>query len=236
MALTYRQIVNLSCQVAKCPGFATQAGQMLNAILNELCETYNISAAFKTTIFQSNAGAGPYVLPADYLRACTDEVFWTLNGVPYPLTSIDLSEYDILVQTPGFQSFPDRFATDVSLAPPVMYLYPPANGSYPVTVRYWSMMPVVANPETNDTVPWFQFSNYLKTRLIGELCQITGDDRAPSFLGSDDATTPMGAGVLLARWLKLAGDDEGRAITVELDRRRFRGSFRNLPNTKLVGW
>lgn len=236
MALTYQQIVSLACQVAKTPGMLTQAGQFLNAILNELCETYNLDQARKVTVFQSNAGAGPYVLPSDYLRAVNDGVFWTLNGVPYPLTSIDLVEYTALVQTAGFSSFPDRFATDPSQIPTRMYLYPPANGSYPVTVPYWAMMPVVANPETDVTVPWFPFTNYLKTRLIGELCQLSGDDRAPSFLGSNEEITPMGAGVLLGRYLKLAGDDEGRATTVQLDRRRFRGSFRNLPNTKTVGW
>lgn len=239
MALTNAQIISLACQIAKCPGMIVQAGMLYNAILDDLCQTYDFDVARGTFLFNFSGiggGSGPFPLPADYLRALMDEVFYTVSGVPMPMVSINLSEYDALVQTAGMQGFPQNFATDMSQAPPVMYVWPPANGAYPVTVRYQRQMPAIATPEASAAVPWFPNTEYLKTRLTGELCNLTGDDRANSFLGSDDNATPDGAGVKLRRFLKLQGDPEGRSKTVSLDRRRFGANFQGLPNTKLVGW
>lgn len=239
MALTNAQIINLSCQIAKCPNFTVQAGQLLNAILDNLCQTNDFDIARGTAHFSFSGiggGAGPFQLPADYLRARNNEVFYTIDGVPYVLISVDLSEYDALVQTAGFQSFPTNFATDMSTTPPGMVVWPPANGAYPVTVRYQRQMPTVANPESSNAVPWFPNSTYLKQELTGQLCQLTGDDRAEAFMSDNEDVHPMGSGVVLRKFLKLQGDPEGRAKTVTLDRRRFGASFDRLKSTKQVGW
>lgn len=237
--LTNAQIITLACQIAKCPGMTSQAGQLYNSILDDLCQTYNIDAARTTIVFNfsgSGGGTGPNVLPANYLRADEDEVFWTLNGVPYPLISMDLAEYDALVRTAGFQSFPTHFATDMSKAPPEMFIWPPANGAYPCTLRYFQQMPTIASPELSAAAPWFPNATYLKTQLTGMLCQITGDDRADGFLSDNDEMHPNGAGVQLRKYLKMQGDPLGRAKTVQLDRRRFGRNFATLRNTKQVGW
>ena len=56
---------------------------------------------------------------------------------------------------------------------------------------------------------------------------------------ADDArwqTFDKEAAGILSKYLKLQADDEGRAQTVKLDRRRFGSNFSRLPNTKLLGW
>lgn len=237
MALTNAQTISLACTIAKCPNMTSQAGQLYNAILGDLCQTYDFDAARVTLAFNLPGGVNiPYVLPADYLRAAKNEMFYTIQGVPYVLISMDLSEYDALVQTAGFSSFPTAFATDMSVSPPKMYFWPPSNGAYPATLRYFRQMPDIAAPETSNVVPWFPNSEYLKRRLAGEMCLLTGDDRADSLLSDNEDMHPLGAGVILRKFLKMQGDTEGRAKTVALDRRRFGGSFSGLKNTKLVGW
>lgn len=240
MALQSQQIISLACQIAKCPGMTVQAGLLLNVILDNLCQTQDIELARGVYTFNFNGGvgngSGPYTLPADYLRARMDEVFYTINGVVYVLISIDLAEFDALVQTAGFQSFPQNFATDMSTSPPNMYIWPPANGGYPATVRYQKQMPSIANAESSAVAPWFPNSMYLQQELTGRLCQLTGDDRAEAFLSNNEEAHPMGSNVILRQFLKLQNDPEGRAKTVSLDRRRFGPGQRGLPNTKLVGW
>lgn len=251
MALTAAQIVTLACQVAKCPGYVSQAGQMLNAILADLSQTYDFEVARGTFYFNfqpgliapvgnSIFGSGPYPLPADYLRAQKDGVFWTLLGVPYFMVSCDISEFDQQVQQAGVQSYPYMYATDLSLsdetqnndATPVMYVYSPPSGAYPVTVRYYRQMPDIVTPETSATVPWFPNQQYLITRLAGELMQITADDRVTQFLGDG----PAGAQGILRRYLELKDDRTSRAQRVTLDRRRFGRNWSRLPTTKTVGW
>jgi hypothetical protein len=215
----------------------SQAGQKLNAILQDLYEQYDLELARKTTTITFNLGtSGPYTLPADYLRARKGMIFYTYNGIPYSMVPIDLSEYDLLVQQAGFNDFPRDFATDMAPSPPTMYVWPPSSIVVPVTVRYYAQMPDITTPETSDTVPWFPNSNYLVTRLAGEMMQITGDDRAKDFLGDNEDAAPLGAGVLLRKYLKMKDDPEGKTNTVKLDRRLFGTNFSRLPNTKLVGW
>lgn len=246
MALTYTQIVTLACQIAKVQGMVSQAGQMLNMILSDLCQTYDFDVAKGTYTFNFNPGlvttsvypniqpgGGPYPLPADYLRMVDDkDAMWFLLGVPYPMISCDLSQYDNLVQQAGLQSYPYIFATDMSQSPPNLLVWPPASGAYPCMIRYRKQMPDETSPETSTNVPWFPNTTYLKTRLAGELMQISGDSRADTFLGGTD----QGAQGILQRYLKLADDRSARAQTVSLDRRRFGSPFRNLPNSKQVGW
>jgi hypothetical protein len=205
--------------------------------LSDLCQNYDLELARKTTTFAFSTSSGPYTLPADYLRARKGMVFYTYNGIPYFPVPIDISEYDSLVQQAGFADFPRDFTTDMAATPPTMYFWPPP--SIPgiiVTVRYYAQMPDIATPESSTDTPWFPNDNYLITRLAGEIMQLTGDDRAEKFLGDSDDATPLGAGVLLRKYLKLKDDPEGKTSTVQLDRRRFGTNWNRLKNSKQVGW
>lgn len=253
MALTAAQIIATTTQIAKCPNFTTQAGNLLNAVLSDLCQTYDFDTAQKFTTLNlgvtnptffgppswQSFGIGPFPLPADYLRAKDEKsVFYTINGVPYHLVPIDLTEFDELVQTAGINNFPTTYATDTSqaavtaLGGPALYAWPPPNGVYATTIRYYSQLPDIANPATSAVVPWFPNQNYLITRVAGELMKITDDDRASLFLGESE----VGATGILTKYLKLKDDSSSRAATVKLDRRRFGNSEATLRNTKLVGW
>lgn len=243
--LTSQQIVALACQTARVPGYVTQGGQLLNAILSELCQDYDFDVARTVTFFNfdpslivvipgSNSifGSGPYPLPADYLRADPEDIFYTINGVPYVLINLTLAEFDRQVQQAGIQNFPYWYATDMSTSPPGLYVYPPPSGQFPVTARYRRQMPDIVTPELSNTVPWFPNQNYLLTRLAGELMKSADDERKDDFLGDG----PAGAQGILSRYLKLKDDKSARSQSVSLDRRRFGRGFANLPNTKTIGW
>lgn len=240
MPLTSAQIVTVACQIAKTSGMVVTAGQKLNAILNELCQTYDFDLARGAAFtFPFTTSSGPYALPADYLRTDKGKQFYTYNGQPYSMTRIELWEYDLLVQQLGFQDFPRNFTVDMATSPPGELVWPPP--SIPgiiVTVRYFRQMPEITTPESSSTIPWFPFQNYLITRLAGEMMQIASDPRANGFLTDKEEVDANGAGVLLRRYLNLKDDPEGRAKTVELDRRRFGPGWgwNRLPNTKTIGF
>lgn len=230
--LTSAQIINLACQTARAPGFTSQAGQLFNSILDELCQNYDFEVALKTNSFTFNGTtgnqSGPYTLPADYLRTRKDSCFYTIQGVKYDLVSVDPAEYDLMVQQVGLNGYPQFFATDMSQSPPIANFWPPPSGSYPVTQRYFSQMPAIVTPESSTTAPWFPNANYLQTRLEGELCKLVDDERWTGFIAD--------AGLILTRYLKMKDDKEGRTQTVSLDRRRFGSNWNALPNTKIIGW
>ncbi len=232
MALQAQQIVALATQIAGVPGFTVQAGQYLNAILSDLAQTYDFDVAKGVTIITLGSTSGPYNLPANYLRAIKDDVFFTYNGVKYALVPIDLVEFDLLVQQAGLNSYPSMFATDMSQHPPQIYVWPPPSAAYPLSIRYFGSMPDIATPESSTTIPWFPNQAYLITRLAGEMMRISDDERAPAFLGSSDE----GAQGILDRYLKLKDDGSDRANFVRLDRRYFGAAFNKLPNTKTIGW
>lgn len=248
--LQAQQICTLARQTAKCPGYQSQSGQLLNAILQELCQTYDLDLAKGHLNFQFNpalistsnpnviAGSGPYAMPADYLRANYGDVQWYLLGVPYPMTPLDLYEYNHLVQQSGLTAYPYFFTVDMSLSPPGMYIWPMPSGAFPVWGSYQRQMPDIATPETSATVPWFPNSNYLHTRVAGELMKLTSDSRASAFIGDVDPgkDTAGSASSILRGYLKLKDDNDNRAKRVKLDNRRFGRPFPALPNTKTVGW
>lgn len=254
MAQTAQQIVANALLIAKAPGYTTYAGQMLNAVLQELAQTYDFETIVKTTSFnfvltgpsgpgnQYIAGCGPNPMPSDYLRAKNNEAIFYIQGVRYVMINLDQDEFDRLVQTAGFQSYPTFFYVD--LAPrnadpadvPNMYVWPPASGAYPVTVRYYPQKDDIDTPESSTEVPWFPLQTYLITRLAGEMMRFTDDDRAPRYLGGTQPDGFEGAGALLDKYLKLKDDGEGRVQTVGLDRRRFGPAFNGLKNTKIIGW
>ncbi len=263
MALSSQQLIALAVQVAKARNMTSQAGQLLNAILSDLCETYDLDVAKGTFNFvfnpglvtsatefpNVNLGGGPYPLPSTYLRACKDEVMWFLQGVPYPLIPVDLAEFDWQVQQAGNQSYPYLWATDMSQTPPVGVVWPPPSGAFPVMVRYYQQMPDIgsgltsangwaagsAAPESSAVVPWFPNQRYLMKQLSGMLMEITDDERSQTFLGDGDPNNP-GAQSILRHYLQLKDDSGNRAKRVTLDRRRFSTAFSSLPNTKKVGW
>jgi len=230
--LTAAQLVTLAGQIAKAPGFTSQAGQLLNMILQELCQDYDFQVNRASTTVTLSGGAGPYAFPADFLRveqgAKGPEFFYTISGVPYRMIAVDQSEYDALVQTPGFNSYPTQYTVDMSVSPPQAYVWPPSSGAYVATLRYFKQQPDIATPESSATVPWFLNSNYLKTRLAGELMQLADDERGPAFLTEAEN--------ILRKYLVLKDDGETRTYNVTLDRRQFGSSFNRLPNTKTIGW
>lgn len=239
MALTAAELTTLARQIAKCPGFTAQSGQLLNVILEELAQNNDFDIVSKTATFNF---ATPYnALPADWLRSKKDGVFYTILGVPYALTEYSQAEYDHLIQTAGFNSYPSIFYVDMSPvqdgSPPNMYVWPPPSGAYVVTARYVSNAATIVTPESSIVIPWFPGQTFLIRRLAGELMMLTGDDRAAQFLGDDEDTTPLGAGVLMRKYLQMKDNPSGQVKTVSLDRKSFGGSsFRNLPNTKQVGF
>ncbi|HEX8838250.1 MAG TPA: hypothetical protein VF748_15010 [Candidatus Acidoferrum sp.] len=245
MALSSAQIVTLAVQAAKTPGMVAQAGQNLNLILQELCQTYDLDDArglFNFTFNTSstggtNTGTGPYLLPADYLRTQRGRQFYTVAFQPYELTRIELDDYDLLTQQPGFNDFPRNFTVDMSQTPPQELVWPPPSVVATVVVRYFRQMPDISQPETSNVVPWFRNEKYLVTRLTGEMMALADDERAAAFLTDKEEVNPQGAGVLLRRFLNMKDDPEGRAKTVTLDRRRFGISrWDRLPSTKTIGW
>jgi len=186
MSLTAAQICTLSAQIAKCPGFTSQAGQLLNVVLQELAQDYDFDVIRKTKNFNLSTsasgngyaiGSGPNLMPTDFLRAHRNGSFYTISGVPYPMIGVTQEEFDLFVQQAGLNSYPYMFYVDVSTSPMGLYVWPPTSGAYPATVRYNSQQADITTPETSTTVPWFPNQNYLVTRLAGELMKITNDDR-----------------------------------------------------------
>lgn len=252
MPLTAAQIVSLSCQDAKTIGYTAQAGQFLNMILGDLCRSWDFELAAKSfygnfnpglqaLVGNSIYGSGPYPLPADFLRWKDDKsFFWTLpgTGVTYPEIFCDLSEFDMMVQQAGTQSYPYIVATDMSIGDiaqqglsntaGAFYIYAPPSGAYPYQGRYYSQMPDIATPETNATVPWFPHQGYLRRKLSAALMGISDDDRQERWETQADNT--------LREYLQLKDNRSTRASTVKLDRRRFGRAYTTLPNTKVVGW
>lgn len=244
--LTGNQIVAQACINANVPGYTTQAQQLLNVILQELADDYDFVAARKTlqfnlptqTVTYGGGQVAPYTLPADYLRARKDECFYYISGVPYVLIPVELDEFDRLVATPGLANFPTAFASDMSTAPPngpaaTAYFWMPPSGAYPAVIRYQSRPADMTN---FGSVPWFPNSNYLLTRLSGELCKNEDDDRATALLSDDDRQYPGGAGVLLRKYIILQDDASNKTKRVHLDRRFFGAAFDRLRNTKQIGW
>ena len=235
MPLQAQQLVSLACQEAKCPSWTSQAGQKLNLILNELC-SYDMDVIRGAYLFSFNGSTGPYPLATDWLRANREDVFYTIDGVKYFMTPIELAEYDALIQQAGLNSYPQNYAVDnsqttvASLGAPQMYVWPPANGAYPVTARYFRQMPDITTPETSSTIPWFPSQLYLQRRLTGEMMLMSGDDRAGVFLGGQSRDGFLGAQAILDRYLKTEGDEVPKTVT--LDRRRFGPRWGALRDTK----
>jgi hypothetical protein len=243
MALQAQQIVSLACQIAKCPGFTSQAGQFLNTVLQGLAQNYDFDVIRKTFNFNFNtsstgngyvAGCGPNLMPTDFLRVHKKGAFYKISGVPYTMIGYEQNEFDQFVQQAGNQAYPYAFYVDVSKTPMELYCWVPAAGAYAATVRYNPQMADITTPESSTTVPWFPNTDFLIDSTAARLMKITNDDRVQpggsfSMLLLDDA---------LDRYLKMKDDPETAGVKrVTLDRRFFQnGQFGRLPNTKTIGW
>lgn len=240
--LTATQICSLARETAKCPGYIVQSGQLLNVILEELAQDYDFDVIKGSYSFSFNSvtgtGSGPYALPADWYRGIDKDILYTIDGVPYPMVNVTLTEYNNFVQQSGIASYPTAYATDMSQSPPVMFVWPPASGGFAVSARYFKAPTSIVSPETSTDIPWFPSTQYLLRRLAGELMAITNDERMLSFLGSEDEAqdTKGSAASILRRYLKMKDDMGGKVKTVQLDRRLFGRNFSRLPNTKTIGW
>jgi hypothetical protein len=230
MPLSSAQLVTLACQKAKVPGMVSQGGQLLNMILGDLAQTYDMGLASTFIQFNMNVpgGSGPIVMPADFLRVMPRGFFFVYNGVPYMLISIDLDEFDALVQQGGIQNFPEFYAMDFSTTPVSCFIWPPPNGSYLTTIRYFKQPVDIDDPETSSEVPWFPSQKTLLHMLTSGMMELADDDKADAFAAKGEAS--------LTKYLIMKDDPDGRAKRITLDRRQFGRSFNRLPNTKVIGW
>ena len=259
MPLNAAAICTRAAQIARVPGFTSQAGDSLNWVLQELCQDYDFAVAKQTYSFNFNPSQINYLgqafqnYPSNYLRAVNDKSsFYVISGVPYPMIQVDSAgEFDILVQQAGLSNFPVFFATDMSLSGtsnstvngtpgttgvPVALFWQVPSGAYPVTQRYYAQMPDISSPASSSVVPWFPNTNYLVTRVAGELMKDSDDERAVAYLSDDEEQYPLGAGSILKKYLRMKDDKQSRTNFVQLDRRRWGRAFDRLRNTKSIGW
>src|ERR1017187_2642447 len=100
---TSQQILTRACAIAKVtPAMAPIAGQYLNNVLEELCMTYDLDINVATVSVSltgggANNGIGPYLLPTNYLRACSRDLIYYVSGTPFKLVQITLAELDGLI-------------------------------------------------------------------------------------------------------------------------------------------
>lgn len=213
MALTSTQIIDRVCAIAKAPGFRTQAGQYLNSVLDNLCQTHDFDYIRQTTIISADSSSASYDLPSDYLRG--REVFYSVNGTIFWCDQMDFADYDRLFQGPGISNYPTNYATDVGTTPYTIYFYPPPAVPIDVTVRYQPRRDDITTPESSSDVPWFLDQRYLITKTAADLMQETDDARAERYLQRAEG--------MLKALLLMDDDNEGYARSVKLDPLKFRG-------------
>jgi hypothetical protein len=239
MALQAQQIVSLACQIAKCPAYTSQAGQFLNTLLQWLAQSFDFDVIRKSFQFNFNtsstgngyvAGCGPNLMPTDMLRIHKKGAFYMISGVPYTMIGYEQNEFDQFVQQAGNQAYPYAFYMDVSKTPMELYVWVPAAGAYPATVRYNPQVADIPTPETSTAIPWFPNTDFLIQAVAARLMQITNDDRMTEFFQQAEGT--------LTSYLKMKDDPKSAGTKrVTLDRRLFGGSmWARLPQTKQIGW
>jgi hypothetical protein len=243
MALQAQQIVSLACQIAKGPGYVSQAGQFLNTILQALAQNYDFEVIRKTYNFTFNTtstgngyvpGCGPNPMPSDFLRAHKKGAFYMISGVPYTMIGYEQNEFDQFVQQAGNQAYPYAFYIDVSTAPMGLYCWVPAAGAYPATVRYNPQMPDIQSPESSTVIPWFPNTDFLINAVAARVMALTDDTRVQP----GGSHSPIALADELDKYLKMKDDPESSGVKrVSLDRRLFGGSmWSRLSNTKVIGW
>jgi hypothetical protein len=236
LAQSAATLVNLACAAAKTPGMLVQAGQFMNIILEELSLIKDLE--INRGLWSINTGAPvgytttsniPYFnLAPDHLRVLEDEVFYLISGVPYTLIQKQLSDFDQLITTTGFNSQVIFYAIDDSQSPSQIMFWPPPNASYTVFVRYEKLTADMANPETSALVPKFPLQQYLIWEISARMMDISDDDRVNNF--------HKRAEDLIRKWEIMQRDMESTCLRVKLDRNRFSTPWDLLKNTKEVGF
>lgn len=221
MPYSSQTIIQKACAIAKAPGFTVSAGQYLNMVLHDLCETYDFDFIRQLQTIQASPVPANgdsslpigYALSDDHLR--TREVFYYVNGEPFYLTQMPIERYDQLYNGPGVSNYPTNFAVRTETTPYTMYFYEPLQIPLTIFVRYQPEMPDIASPETSSEIPWFINQRYLLKKLAADLMNDTDDVRQPKFEADAEA--------MLRLFLAMKDDKEGYAQTIKLDRNVFRG-------------
>ncbi|MDD5305286.1 MAG: hypothetical protein PHS14_19490 [Elusimicrobia bacterium] len=195
---------------------AIQAGYMLNVILSELAQTFDFGVALVTTTVNLTAGigTGPYPLPALYLRMSSDILYIASGGVANPVTKMTLQQLDNKVAAGAAAAIPTNFTTDISLTPPNLYVWPPANGSLTLPVRYYSGFADIVTPETSSQVPWFPCQAYLNARLLADLYALNSKQELAAMYRQQSMD-------ILWRYLYMQGDRGSDSQQILSDRRMF---------------
>jgi hypothetical protein len=226
--LTAAQIITYALQIAKAPGFTTQASDFLNGRLSTMARRFDFDVLKTFAPINVQAGVQRYLLPSDYVRGLDCRYY--IGGLPQSMRQIDLNEFNAMNAGSLAMSYPNFYATDPSTvggSPPYIYFYPMPNTSFPVTLRYASQPPDIANPATSSAVPWFPDSMLLVRLLATDIMGLTNDDRLTEFANmvSEEFTA----------FLKMQGDKEGYVNTVKLGN-SFSNKRAKLPASKLTGF
>lgn len=260
MAIYASDIVTQACQIAKCPAFTTQAQVRLNALLQTLAQTYDFPSAaytFNNFAISANGGNGTgtatspgtswytlalptssnlYRTGARYLR--THSMFYSVNGTIFYLSQLPLDDYDKLFQGPGISNYPEWYCVDTTGDPqfntPQVAFWPPPNIPLTLTIRNQYQPNDIATANFSTTVVWFPNTDLLIDMLAEKMMMYSGDKRQQEFYNRIYGV-PNGDPGTLSRYLKMQDDKEGYAMTIKLDRRRFR-SVNGLPPTKQTGF
>lgn len=226
--LTAAQLIQYALQAAKATGYTQQAADFLNGRLSSMARRFDFDVLKIFTTINVVTGTQRYILPPDYVRGLN--AFYYIGGLPQPIGQIDLDDFNALNVGSIAMAYPDRWATDPSTAggnPPYFYLYPMPNTSFPLTLRYASQPPDIANAATSSQVPWFPDSMLLLALLTADLCLLTDDTRASELAASANAQ--------FLSFLKMQGDKEGYAQVVKMGQ-AFRKSRNRLPPNKITGF
>lgn len=230
-----QQICQLAAQIAKGPGFLSQAGIFLNTILEELYLLRDLQINRVTQSISVTAGTyGPFNLESDYLR--TYDLFYPMpsntsvpgnTGLTMFLNSVTMEQWDAEFKDPSDADYPYEFATDLSPQATgsvgLLYIFPQTSGAITLTHRYMIKRADITSPESSTSTPWFPNNSYLLKELASRLMEITGDDRRKEF---HDAAEEM-----LKPYLIMQGDEQKTVHNIKLDPRHFRTS-RALKETK----
>lgn len=258
MPLTADRIVTLATQIAKVPGFISQAQDFLNRFQENLAQNYDLPSAaytFQSFTISPNGGTGTNTpagqwytleLPASavlvqnearYLR--TKAVFYSVSGSIFYLDQLPLEKYDRLFQGGGISNYPYWYVTDPDGAPTLgtiqMAFYPPPNLSLSLTIRnqYQPNDITAAQFTAGDHVPWFPNQDLLITGVAEQLMRVTGDARQSQFYEQIYGRSGMDG--QLGKYLKMVGDKENYAIQVKRDPLLFK-SLTDLKPTKTTGF
>lgn len=229
--MTSAQIIDLACQIAKAPGYKSQAALFMNSRLLQIALQQDLDIVKRFYTFNTSIGQELYPLPANYLRA--RQVFYYNNGVAYDLDQRSIEEYNRLFQGPGLDDYPYLFATDISgslsgNAPiPQLYLYPQPIVELQIEILYFDKSVEVTDPANSETIPWFQDQLLLVKDIAAQLMAITDDTRADASLAGVDK--------MFTSYLQMANDKEQRVQKVSLDTDNFRTARRSVRPTKLQG-